>query len=175
MDKGKGGKYLILPPGYKEKTPDGYIAMPSDTYAGYALLRSNVKSSSEAEIAKAVAYGKRVKFYPLSQAANPAGDEVRRRHRCRVRRTIPYDLRFFRVAQPLYPERAVAEADKAMIDQLKSIGIEKGKPFNPDAKTQQTLKEAAREAHAWLDNEYEASFSPPFNEGTHWALPARRT
>ena len=26
MDKGQGGKYLILPPGYKEKPPEGYIA-----------------------------------------------------------------------------------------------------------------------------------------------------
>jgi hypothetical protein len=29
-DKGNGGKYLILPPGYKDKAPDGYIALPSD-------------------------------------------------------------------------------------------------------------------------------------------------
>ena len=71
VDKGKGGKYLILPPGYKEKAPDGYIALPSQTYTGYALLRSNLKSGSDADIAKAVAYGKRIKFYPLSQAANP--------------------------------------------------------------------------------------------------------
>ena len=28
VDKGKGGKYLILPPGYKEKVPEGYIALP---------------------------------------------------------------------------------------------------------------------------------------------------
>ena len=33
--------------------------------------------------------------------------------------------------------------DRAMIDQLKSIGIEKGKPFNPDADTQEILKQAA--------------------------------
>src|SRR6476661_7967366 len=39
VDKGRGGKYLILPPGYKDKEPDGYIALPSDTYEGYALLR----------------------------------------------------------------------------------------------------------------------------------------
>ena len=32
VDKGKGGKYLILPPDYKEKVPDGYIAMPSGNY-----------------------------------------------------------------------------------------------------------------------------------------------
>ena len=32
------------------------------------------------------------------------------------------------------------ERDKAMIDQLKSIGIEKGKPFNPDPRTKDVLK-----------------------------------
>ena len=59
VDKGKGGKYLILPPGYNEKVPDGYIAMPSENLSVYALLRSNVKSKSDADIAAAVAYGKR--------------------------------------------------------------------------------------------------------------------
>ena len=39
VDKGKGGKYVILPPGYDTTTlPGGYIPMPSDTYQGYALL-----------------------------------------------------------------------------------------------------------------------------------------
>ena len=50
VDKGKGGKYLILPPGYKGKAPDGYTALPSETYAGFALLRSNLKSAGEADI-----------------------------------------------------------------------------------------------------------------------------
>ncbi|HEX3227719.1 MAG TPA: DUF1254 domain-containing protein, partial [Pyrinomonadaceae bacterium] len=40
VDNGKGGKFLILPPNYKEKIPDGYIAMPSNNFQGYALLRS---------------------------------------------------------------------------------------------------------------------------------------
>jgi hypothetical protein len=71
VDKGKGGKYLILPPGYKEKVPEGYIPLPSSTFSGFALLRSNLKSGSDADIAQAVAYGKRVKFYPSSQASNP--------------------------------------------------------------------------------------------------------
>src|ERR1700739_3540669 len=46
VDKGKGGKYLILPPGYKDKVPEGYIVLPSDTYAVFALLRSTPKSGS---------------------------------------------------------------------------------------------------------------------------------
>lgn len=67
VDKGTGGKYLILPPGYKDKAPDGYIVLPSPTYRSYAILRSNLASGSDADIAAAVAYGKRVKIYPLSQ------------------------------------------------------------------------------------------------------------
>ena len=59
-----------------------------------------------------------------------------------------------------------------MIDQLKTIGIEQGKVFRPDPKTREMFEGAAREAHAWLDGQYERIFSPPFNEGSHWALPA---
>ena len=57
-DKGAGGKYLILPPGYQPKPPAGYIVLSADTYEGYALLRSNLQSHSDADITKAVAYGK---------------------------------------------------------------------------------------------------------------------
>jgi hypothetical protein len=68
VDKGTGGKYLILPPGYKDNVPAGYIPMRSDSYLGYALIRSVLKSGSEADVAKAVAYSKRMQLYPLSQA-----------------------------------------------------------------------------------------------------------
>jgi hypothetical protein len=71
VDRGKGAKYLILPPGHEDPVPPGYIYLRSETYAGYAILRSNVTGGSDDDIAKAVAYGKRVRFYPLSQAANP--------------------------------------------------------------------------------------------------------
>ena len=45
--------------------------MQSPTYTGFAILRSNLKSGSEEDIAKAVNYGKGIKVYPLSQAAHP--------------------------------------------------------------------------------------------------------
>src|SRR5262245_61391014 len=53
VDKGKGGKYLILPPAYKDKVPNGYIALPSETYTGFGALRSNIKSLSDADVARA--------------------------------------------------------------------------------------------------------------------------
>jgi hypothetical protein len=172
VDKGKGGKYLILPPGYKDEPPEGYIALPSDTHQDYALLRSDLKSGSDADVAKAVAYGKRVKLYPLSKAADPPPAKFLDAIDVIYDSTIPYDLRFFESLARFVQAEPWLTRDKAMIDQLKSIGIEKGKPFKPDQKTQEILKEAAREAHAWLDVHYEAVFSPPYYEGSRWAVPA---
>ncbi|MPR13497.1 DUF1254 domain-containing protein [Microvirga tunisiensis] len=71
VDKGAGGKFVIVPPDYKGTIPTGYTVLPSDTYGAYALLRSNMKSHGDADVAASIAYGKRVKVYPLSAAANP--------------------------------------------------------------------------------------------------------
>jgi len=171
VDKGEGGKYLILPPGYKDKVPAGYFALPSDTYEGYALLRSIPKSGSDADVAKAVAYAKRVKLYPLSQAARPPATTFVDVVDIVYDGTITYDLRFFESLNRIVQAEPWLERDKAMIDQLKSIGIEKGKPFSPDPRTQDVLNNAAREAHAWLVARYEASLSSPYYEASHWALP----
>lgn len=171
VDRGQGGKYLILPPGYGDSVPEGYFALPSDTYEGYALLRSIPKSGSEADVAGAVAYGKRVRLYPLSQAATPPATTFVDVVDIVYDSTIPYDLRFFESLDRIVQAEPWLERDKAMIDPLRSIGIEKGKPFNPDPRTQELLNEAAREAHAWLTARYEASLSSPYYEGGHWALP----
>jgi len=173
VDKGQGGKYVILPPGYKDTVPNAYIPMPSDTYQGYALLRSIPKSGSEADIAKAVAYGKRIKLYPLSQSAKPPATVFVDVVDVVYDSTIPYDLRFFESLDRVVQAEPWLERDKAMIDQLRSIGIEKGKPFNPDSSTRDVLNDAAREAHAWLVARYEASLSP-YYEGGHWARPGSR-
>ncbi|MGA7371575.1 MAG: DUF1254 domain-containing protein, partial [Methyloceanibacter sp.] len=86
--------YLILPPGYKDKVPDGYIALPSANYQGYALLRSILRSGSDADVAKAVDYAKRIKLYPLSQAATQPATTIVDAIDVVYDSTIPYDLRF---------------------------------------------------------------------------------
>jgi hypothetical protein len=173
VDKGKGGKYLILPPAYKDKAPDGYITLPSITYQGYALLRSILKSTSEADVAKAVEYAKRIMLYPLSQAANPPKTTFVDAIDVLFDATIPYDVRFFESLDRMVQAEPVLERDRAMIDTLKSIGIGKGKPFKPDGPTSDVLVSAAREARDWFDMRYESTFEP-FNRGTRWFLPAAK-
>lgn len=170
-DRGAGGKYLILPPGHKEKAPDGYIALPSETFGGYALLRSNLASHGDADIAKALAYGKRLKVYPLSQAANPPATKFTDANGILYDSTIPYDLRFFQSLDRVVQSEPWQTRDKAMIDQLKTIGIDKGKPFAPTAKTVEILNRAAAEAGKLIDQMYNDGF-PPFFATSKWAVPA---
>ena len=172
VDKGAGGKYLILPPGYDEPVPEGYIAIAGDTWQGFAILRSNVTSGSDEDVAAAVAYGKRIRFYPLAQAANPPDTQFVDMAGVLFDSTIRYDASFFRSLARMVGHEPWLTRDKAMIDPLKSLGIAKGRPFEPSAEVEKQLAEAAREAHAFLDLHYEEVFDPPFYPGGRWALPA---
>jgi hypothetical protein len=84
-----------LPPNHSAAIPDGYTALPSMNYQGYALLRSILRSGSDADVAKAVAYAKRIKLYPLSQAASPPVTTFVDAIDVVYDSTIPYDLCFF--------------------------------------------------------------------------------
>jgi len=170
VDKGKGGKYAFLPPGYdKAKLPAGYIPMPSDTYQGYALLRSVLKSGSDADVAKALTYSKRLKLYPLSQAPHPPPTTFADASDVVFDSTIPYDLRFFEALDHIVQAEPWLEHDRTMIDPLKTIGIERGKPFNPDAGTKAILEGAIKEAHDWLDGRIDAL--TPFYADRRWFFP----
>ena len=171
VDKGKGRKFVILPPGYKGKTPAGLTPLRSDTYTGYGLVRVNMKSHGDADVAAAIAYGKRVKLYPLSAAANPPATVFTDVKDVDFDSTIRYDLSFFQSLDRIVQSEPWIERDRAMIDPLRTIGIEKGKPFAPDEATQKILTAAIGEAKGYLEKRYDAGF-PVFFPGTHWTMPA---
>lgn len=171
-DQGKGGKYLILPPSYSEQVPEGYIVLPSLTYRGYALIRSILRSGSDADLAKAVEYGKRMKIYPLSQAQDPPPTVYVDRGEALYDATIQYDIRFFESLNRLVQYEPWLERDRTMIDKLRMIGIEKGKLFAPDAEMVKVLNDAAAQAHAFLDGTYkEVVRGGSFAKGSRWSFP----
>ena len=171
VDAGKGGKYVVLPPDFVGKAPDGYVALPAVTYQGYALLRSIPKGGSDTDIVSAVAYGKRIKVYPLSTAAKEPATVFVDAIDVVYEATIPYEIRFFQSLDRFVQAEPWLTRDKVMIDQLKSIGIEHGKVFSPDMRTRDILSGSAREAHAILELAYENAFTPFFAAG-RWSLPA---
>src|SRR5262245_7595939 len=172
VDKGKGGKFVVLPPGHKDSATDGFTPLQSDTFGGYMLFRSNFKSHSPADVEAAIAYGKRMKVYPLAQAANPPATVFTDVKDIPFDSTIRYDASFFEHLARIVQNEHWLQRDRAMIDQLKSLGIEKGKTFRPDAATKALLTSAAREAGAWLEAKYDAGLPPFFSEKSRWTSPA---
>jgi hypothetical protein len=170
VDKGAGIKLVMLPPGYTEQVPAGYEALQPNTWGSYALIRSNLKSHGDADVVNSVAYAKRLKVYPLSLASNPPPTVFTDVKDVLFDSTIRYDESFFVNLDRMVQSEPWLGRDRAMIDQLRSIGIEKGKPFAPDAKTKQAMKDGITDAHAWMAAKYDAA-PPEFFEGTHWTFP----
>jgi hypothetical protein len=172
LDKGKGAKYLVLPPGYKGTPSKGYVALQSDTFGGYMLFRANFKSHGDADVQKAIDYGKRLKVYRLAEAANPPATVFTDVKDIDFDSTLHYDASFFDHLNRIVQEEPWIDRDRAMIDQLRSLGIEKGKPFDPSDATKTLLDSAAREAGAWLETKYDAGLPPFFTDTSRWTYPA---
>jgi hypothetical protein len=171
LDKGKGGKYIIMPPGYdKSKIPTGYFVMQSDTYRGYALLRSVLKSGSPADVKTAVEYSKRIKLYPYSETANSPQTVFVDASKAEFNSTIKYDDSFYSTLNEIVQQESFLERDRAMIDALKTIGIERGKAFEPNEKMKEIFNAAIKEAKEWLVFNYDNI--KPFYEGSKWFFPA---
>lgn len=151
IDKGAGVKFLILPPDYGDAVPAGYTPLRPATFGSYALLRSSL--ASDADVAKSVAYGKRIKVYPLSQAANPPPTTFTDVADVMFDSTIRYDASFFTSLDYIVQSEPWLDRDRAMIDPVRSLGIEKSKPFNPDANTKAALDAGpARQRHGLRRN-----------------------
>jgi hypothetical protein len=172
VDKGKGGRFLLLPPGYKGSVPKGYYTLKSDTLTGYMLFRSNFKSHGDADVQASIAYGKRMKVYPLAQTSKPPATVFVDVKDADFDSTIRYDASFFENLNRVVQAENWIDRDRAMIDQLKSLGIEKGKPFNPSDATKSLMNTAVKEAGAWLEARYDAGLPPFFSDKSRWTFPA---
>jgi len=147
-DQGQGGKYLLLPPGYTEAVPAGYIPVRFKTYNGYSILRAIPATTSDADVAKALDLVKQTRVYALAQAANPPPQ----RHIDMAGKLFDgiarFDDSFYDSLARMVNEEPVQSRDLVAMGQLRSIGIEKGKAFTPDAATRDILKKAIIEARA---------------------------
>jgi len=150
VDQGAGGKYLLLPPGYDRAVPDGYIPLPSSTFRITAAFRSVAAPGATEADAYAYAYTQTLKMYPLADAASPKPTRFAdgRNHPLY---TLPfYDLRALRDIHEIVSVEPVRADDKVMMGMLASIGIERGKPFNPTGAMKEALERGVKDAYFYM-------------------------
>jgi hypothetical protein len=140
-DKGKGGKYIVLPPGFKGSAPDGYFAVPSPTNSVTLALRG---FQVDGKTDQAVSLMKQIRIYPFEKAAEPPTMEFMNASRQRIDQVFPDNFRYFELLAMLVEEEPLDVFDPLERSMMRAIGIEKGKPFAPDARMKAILSEAAR-------------------------------
>jgi hypothetical protein len=169
-DKGKGGKFLFLPPGYTGTVPKGYLVFRPDTYTLPVALRPVSQAGGTLE--EAVDYAKTLRAYSLKDAANPPAGRYIDVYP-KAWDTLPaYDETFFEQLAQVINEEPVLERDLAMMGQLWSIGIRKGQPFKPEGETAKALKQAVTTGYDILQARLIAPGGAfkPYGSGTQWGL-----
>jgi len=170
-DKGKGGKYLILPPGYSGEVPEGYFVVRPSTYGNWMPFRSFLVDGSSKPGVESVK--KHLRIYQLSDAANPPAMNFVNASGLPANFVPPGDYSFWSLLNEAVQEEPSAGSDPTTLGLFAAIGIEKGKSFNPDARMKKILTDAANigavtaRAIAFRMREKDAFFYP----NSPWRLP----
>jgi len=139
-DQGKGGKYLLLPPGYTGETPDGYYVMKSPTYGVFVFLRAFLVDGKTDAGVKLI---EQSRIYPLAQKDNPPAMKFPNASATPADYDFKRDIRYFESLAEFINNEPVAPEDMAMRGMAASLGIVKGQSFQPDAKMKAMLNTAA--------------------------------
>ncbi len=141
-DKNQGGKFLIVPPGYKGKIPAGYIVKHTQTYGNWVIWRGFQKDGSPKP---AIDLTKKVfKSYPLSQKDNPPALNFVNASGVFSNTIHNMDFSIYdEINEVVQTEPSSGQAPE-ILGYFASIGIEKGKKFNPDKRMKKILTEAAK-------------------------------
>jgi hypothetical protein len=143
-DRGEGGKYLLVPPGYEGEIPsEGYYIEPCATRNVFWLMRGFV---NDGDTESAVKNLKQAKLYPLSNPQAP--QEYLNGSKIPAYCIPPRGGAYYDLIAKALNEETVQAHDRVMMGMASILGIEKGKPFNPGENTRAILEEAEKVAFA---------------------------
>lgn len=141
-DKGKGGKFLLVPPGYDGELPNGYYVARTRTFGNWVIWRGFQVDGSTKPAVEATQ--KLFRMYPLSQRDDPpemkfidvSGTEHNTIHRM--------DYGYWEEVNSTIQAEPADGISPEVRGMLAAIGIEKGKEFKPDERMKKILTEAAK-------------------------------
>jgi len=145
-DKGKGGKYLVLPPGYKGEVPEGYFVARPRTYNLWLMGRGFMVNGDLKPAVEGIK--KNLRIYPLAQAKNPPETKFISGSGVELNTVHANDFSYFEELNEVVQAEPSEALDPERLGLFASIGIEKGRPFAPDARMKKILTEAAAVGNA---------------------------
>jgi len=141
-DRGKGGKYLILPPDYTGDVPSGYFTYRSGTYGVFVFWRGFFKNPKQLE--EPVRVMEQTRIYPLGKKETAKPMQFPDASLVSANMLYPQDGTAFDMLSRFIDHEYVDPADMYMRGMAAELGIVKGKPFAPDGPARALLDKAAR-------------------------------
>ena len=137
QDRGKGGKYLIVPEAYEGEIPEGYFEARSPSNINLMVLRGFLVDGKTDAAVQSVKEG--LKVYPLNQKDNPPAMEFISGSTVAFNTVHANDFNFFEEINQVIQREPVDFLDPELRGQLASIGIQKGQAFDPDERMTRIL------------------------------------
>ncbi len=169
-DAGKGVKFLVLAPGMdapSDLNVDEYTVVNNSTNVVFLGIRALQPDPVAAD-----AMLQEFKTYAYAKRANPPilgimvlGDDVA------WGQWQPHGMAYWESLKTILDREVFPERDRFMLAMLESLGIEKGKPFEPNERQRRILKEAAVVGEAMAKaNTFTGGRFPnaELYKGTHW-------
>lgn len=166
-DRGLGGKYLIVPPGYKGTLPEGeFNVAHSKTNYGVWFVRAFIENGNDPKpVAERIRKLTKVYPYEVGGVGTPIAEFLAGKARLgritpppptvfhegsgKVMNTIPpNDWTYYEMLNEVVQQEPATALDPELMGPIAAIGIVKGKPFAPDARMKKILTDAITVANA---------------------------
>jgi hypothetical protein len=165
-DRGEGGKYLVVPPGYDGQLPEGgfYVSHAKTTrvlWLGRAFMENNdpkpvverIKAATKIYPYEIGGVGTSVAEFLTGEAqlgpvTPPPPTVFHEGSHVAVNTVPPGDFSFYEMLNDVVQQEPATSLNPELMGSLAAIGIVKGKPFAPDARMKKIMTEAAALANA---------------------------
>ena len=188
-DRGLGGKYLLLPPGYDGPLPEGgyFIGRPTTTSVallGRAFLVNNDPKPTVETIKNTLkiypyvpgSYGTSIGSFvtgkaPLAPLSKPSTLTFVEGTGLSMNTIPPNDFSYYEMLDALVQEQPAEALEPEIGGQFAAIGIVKGKKFAPDARMRKILTDAVAIANGAGRT---VAFTPRESEGFGYYSPTSK-
>jgi hypothetical protein len=163
-DKGKGGKYIIVGPEedlgkYKDKADYAFQSRTQKLFIGFRVLNPGEDAIKE--------FLSKVKIYPFGSEAKVPSFAFKSDKTWDG--NPPLGLDYFKMLHRAIQDEPVRDRDKAFMGWLHYLGIEDGKPFEPNEYQARVMTEGANLGELMgRANAMDPHFTEPYYEGTQW-------
>ena len=140
----RAGRFLLVGPGFTGDLPSSGYHIVRAPLHNYNVMVRGILKKGMGDAPETVQTVKQLRVYPWSERTHPEPTRFISISGVAIDTLPPHGMEFWSRLSAFINNNPVQERDLFYMGMLKPLGLEKGKPFEPDARQRAILEEAAR-------------------------------